>query len=60
MFSEFQHDKEQHRRIKGKVESDSWKVRITWNHLNLIPKIQRCFLLMKQVLSEIIIFEINS
>lgn len=52
MFSELEHDKEQLKRIKGKVESDSWKVRITWNHLHLIPKIQDCLLLMKLLLSE--------
>lgn len=59
MFSELEHDKEQLKGMKGKVESDSWKVRITWNHLNLIPKIQECFLLMKHFL-KIIIFEIKS
>lgn len=58
MFSELEHDKEQLKRIKGKVESDSWKVRITWNHLNFISEIQEGFLLMHHFL-KMIVFEIK-
>ena len=44
MFSELEHGKEQLKRTKGKVESDSWKVRIAWNRLNLIQKKSGVFL----------------
>lgn len=60
MFSEFLHEEEQLRRRKSKVEGKSWKGQITWNHLSLIPKFQECFLLVKQLLSEMIISGINS
>lgn len=59
MFSELEHDKEQLERMKSKVETNSWKVKITENHLNLIPKIQECFLLIRHFL-RIILFETKS